>query len=173
MANVVKTSIAVQFADDVGDTDLLLKAELDSREDGLNNGNTTFRPGDSAGILVYRSPEITTLSTYITAGSLVPAGTGNILIEREELTFTDNETPNQEISLNYPVTSGFTYKWLGIDGGPLQLVNNTKIVKPQAGLGVALISYTTSYVAYRLTSPTSLNEETEFSIVVLFVGNTA
>lgn len=172
MPNVVKTSIVVQFADDVGDADLLFKAEIDSREDGLNNGKTAFAPGDSAGILLYKSPEIISLTTDNTAGSLVPASQGTIVIEREELIFDDNETPNQEYSLNYPVDSNFTYKWLGRDGGPLQLVKNTKVVKPNAGIGVALVSYTTRYYGYRLTSPAVLNDESEFSIIVLFIGST-
>jgi hypothetical protein len=52
-------------------------------------------------------------------------------------------------------------------------VNRQKARKPAAGIGIALVSYTTFYTAYRLNSPAILNGETEFSILVLFTGNTA
>jgi hypothetical protein len=173
MANIVKTNIVVQFGDAAADAGLLLKAEVDSRDDGLNAGNTSFIPGDSVGILLFKDDLITQLTTDVTAGVLAPAGSGTFLVESEQLTFADDEELNQEASFQYPVYSGFTYKWLGKDGGSLQVVNRQKARKPAAGIGIALVSYTTFYTAYRLNSPAILNGETEFSILVLFTGNTA
>jgi hypothetical protein len=123
--------------------------------------------------LLFKDDLITRLTTDITAGSLVPAGSGTFLIENEELVFSDDEELNQEVSFQYPVYSGFTSKWLGKNGGTLQVVNRQIARKPTAGIGIALVSYTTFYTAYRLNSPAILNGETDFSILVLFVGNTA
>lgn len=172
MPSQVKTNIVVQFGEDVTDDGLLLRAEVDSREDGLNAGRTSFLPGDSVGILLFQDDLITTLDTDVTAGVLAPAGSGTFPIEKEQLVFSDNEDINQEVAFQYPVYSGFTSKWLGKDGGALQVINRQTARKPEAGIGIAMVSYTTFYTAYRLNSPVILNEETEFSILVLFTGST-
>lgn len=173
MASQVKTNIVVQFGEDVTEDGLLLKAEVDSRDDGLNAGNTGFLPGDSVGILLFKDDLITTLNTDVTAGVLAQVGSGTFLVEKESLTFSDDEELNQEASFKYPVYSGFTYKWMGKDGGALQVINRQKARKPAAGIGIAQVSYTTFYTAYRLNSPAILNGETEFSILILFTGHTA
>lgn len=172
MAKGVSTNITVTFGKET-DTDLLLKAEVDGRDDGLNAGNTSFLPGDSVGILLFRDDLITQLDTYVTAGTLAGAGGGSFLVENEVLSFTDNEELNQEVSFQYPVYSGFTSKWLGNDGGAIQVIERQTARKPAAGIGVALVSYTTNYQAYRLNSPAILNGETEFSILVVFMGSSA
>ena len=173
MAGSVSTNITVQFGAAATDAGLLLKAEVDSRDDGLNAGNTSFIPGDSVGILLFRDDLITQLDTVTTAGTLVQAGSGTFLVQDEALTFSDNTEINQEVSFQYPVYSGFTYKWLGTDGGAIQVIERQTARKPSAGIGVALVSYTTFYTAYRLNSPAILNGETEFSILVVFIGNSA
>lgn len=174
MAGSVSTNISVQFGSAAAaDAGLLLKAEVDSRDDGLNAGNTSFIPGDSVGILLFKDDLITQLDRVVTAGSLAQAGSGSFLVENEVLTFSDNTEVNQEVSFQYPVYSGFTYKWLGTDGGAIQVVDRQVARKPSAGIGVAQVSYTTFYTAYRLNSPSILNGETEFSILVVFIGNTA
>lgn len=168
MADRVTAHIVVEFG--TSEADLFMSAEVDSRPTGLNGNKTSFSPGDSVALLLFKHDLLTLVTTDVTAGSLNPIGTEYYQVTDQIITFTDD---SDETTLTYPVYDGFTYKWVGVDRGAVSVSNGNTLRKALPGIGVLKVSYRSRATAYRLYSPTSVSGETTFPIVVLFVGNTA
>lgn len=158
----VTTSIVVQFSSSSGS---VLTAEVDSREDGLNNGKTSFSPGNTAKFLVFKSDNVTIDSMVSSAGTLSPAGSGTYEVE-EWVTFSNTA----ETSVSKPVASGFSYEWFGTSLGTIT-ASETSLRVESKGVAVAKVKYQSKYLAYALASPASLNGESEFQIVVFISGS--
>lgn len=172
MANTVTTSIVVQFSTTEGEGVLLV--EVDDRETadgGLNGGKTSFLPGDTVFLLMYKTSNVVIDAAVTSLGSLSP-GTTITIAKTEDIIFANE----QEASTRYPVVSGFTYEWIGADNGAVSLVGETslRIPAPATGTytaGVCRINYNTTAQVYTLAH--SAETYPEYSIVVLFVGHTA
>ena len=161
--NSITTSIVVDF--DPGDGEGVLTAEVDSRQDGYNDGETSFRPGDSPAFLVYKSSNVTVTDMIVSYGSIDGLGSGTSQ-EVENLSFA----MEREVSPGKPITSGFSSKWLGADGGAVTQTE-TKLTGANKVVAVLHVEYTSAFTAYRLTGvPTTLNGETTFSIVIYIAG---
>ena len=167
MANA---TIRVQFGNADGDTAGHLSAEVDTRPTGLNAGKTAFAPGETAFILVYTSDNVSITDTICSAGSLSAAGTAVVNVT-EELMFEDSDTA----ALGKPVHAGPTAAtWYGRNLGTLTLQADKITVKSAVkGVGVAKVSYDVLAKVYALTSPATLNGETDFSILALIKGTAA
>jgi hypothetical protein len=166
--SVVKTSIVVQFT--TADAGGHLSAEIDSRPDGYNKGNTNFVPGDSPAFLVFKSSNVTIVSVEPSAGSIVSLAGGNFLVENEMMHFA-KET---EASLGKPITGALTSKWLGNDLGAVTVVGDMKVRVADTGVGVLKTSYNSPFLAYRLTGlPTTLNGEASYEVLILITGEQA
>lgn len=163
-ANKYSASVVVNFAN-AGKKEVLI-AEIDSREKGYNGGLSSFTPGvDNPVILVYATPGVNILSMDTTYGNLLYKIRGSTKIT-EYVEFTNTK----ESSLQYPISSGFTYKWVGADGGSI-ITSGDILTIPKKSLAVAKVEYTTNFTAYTLFNiPSSLNGETEFPVIVLVEG---
>lgn len=168
MANVT-TSIVVDFS--AGDSGGVLTAEVDSRTLGLNGGKTSFAPGQSPAILVYKSNNVLIdgfdFSYPVTITSL-----GIQVVEVEEfLQFvkTESATPGK------PIHSDFTYKWLGNDLGTLVGGEMVVTLTPNLSgleIGLAKVNYKTNALAYRISGvPLSMDGETSFGIIIYLAGH--
>ncbi len=115
----VTTSLTVNFERAAIEGDGFLTLEVDDRtekEGGLNLGDTSFSPGDSVFILLYKESSVTLDSTFTSAGSFVPSG-GTQTKEfndakktTEYLTVANSATAN----LGHPANNGaVTLEWLG------------------------------------------------------------
>lgn len=160
---VITTSLVVEF--DPGDGEGVLKAEIDGRVDGYNNGITNFIPGDSPAFLRYKSGNVDIDSQVSSAGSISSLGSGSITID-EYITFTNT----REGSPGYPISSNFTYKWVGTSWGLVTATEN-KVTTAVNAIGVLKVSYTSRFDAFRLTSvPLVLDGETTFPVVIFISG---
>jgi hypothetical protein len=164
MANA---TIRVQFGNSDGATAGHLSAEIDTRPDGLNGGRTSFNPGETAYILVYKSDNVSITDTICSAGSLSPQGSAVVSVT-EELMFEDADTA----SLGKPARSGIAQSvWYGRSLGSLTLQSDKVTVKAAAkGVGVAKVTYDALAQVYALSSPATLNGETDFSILAVIKG---
>jgi hypothetical protein len=170
---VVTASTVIQF-DNQTDTSAIFSAEVDSRDDGLNLGKTSFSPGNDVGILLYKSRNVVLDFYDPSYGSLVSSGTVNYQTEDEFISFAGNN----EVSLSKPLVSGFSYKWLGNNLGSIiptenkLALGNTNLY-PENGqyVGVAKISYMTTATAFWLKNTNLIGEDT-YQIVAFFVGHT-
>lgn len=163
------TSVTVNFSTSSDDADIL-KAEVDGREDGLNGGLSNFIPGvDAPYILVFKSSPVTIDSVDQSAGSMIDRGVnaGESFLVEDYITLADE----RESTLSYPVSSGWTAKWVGRAGGTISHTETTVYV-PENTVGVIKVSYTANYRAYQLTGiPSTLSGETEFPVVVYITGS--
>lgn len=139
---IVTTSLVVNFTDPEGQG--ILKLEVDDRPTGLNLGNTSFTPGSSPGLLLYKSSNVTNLYKTTSEGSL--SAVGNITIQKKEsLTFAKVT----EAELSYPCVGGFSVvRSRGVGGA--HLVGETKVAIPTAGVGVVEVVYNTVAQGFRL-----------------------
>lgn len=165
--SIITASLTTEFVDEdeTGELPGILHAEWDTRTDGLNNGKTSFRPGDSRVFLEFASSNVTVTNRLKTAGALASAGSGSFLVGTDEQRqWLDFDIDNQIATLQYPISSGFTYTWHGASLGTPQVIDyGTKIkvaIDPSntTALGVLEVRYTAQYRAWRLANvPTTVN----------------
>lgn len=164
----VTASLTVSFSQTTGTTSGNSPVlEVDDRADGLNRGNTSFRPGDPVYYLLYVPDGVTIQQHGVTAGSRSAAGEGSRQVE-EILTFTDS----QEASLQYPASSAVTMEWLGFfrtdgeSGAVTRQVIDQKTVRLSAAVaGFLRCRYTANYSAFKLANvPTDLTQALVFVI---------
>lgn len=162
------TSVTVNFSQSGGDDSQVLKAEIDSRDDGLNGGITTFIPGvDTPYILVFKSNPVVIDSIVQSSGSMINMGVMADYEVSEFIVFANEREQN----LPYPVSSGFSAKWVGTAGGAISNTETT-IYVPENTIGVVKVTYIAKYIAYKLTGvPAELSGETEFPVVVFISGH--
>ena len=148
--SIVTATIVVDFqnpADAGAAGSGLLKLEIDSREDGLNGGKTSFRPGDPVHYLLFKSSNVSITDHETTAGGHFQVETGTFE-HTETLTFINAA----EASLAYPLASGLSVDWQGDSGGAVTgTVGSDKILLPSEALAVAEVTYNTQYTAFRLS----------------------
>ena len=167
MAN---TTIVVQFGSPQRDGQSAaahLSAEIDSRPDGLNGGKTSFLPGDRVGILVFKTPNVAVSAIECSSGSISTGG--NVTVTRsEELTFANSDTAN----LSVPASGALSTRWMGRSLGTLSVAGDepTAVRASSRGIGVARVSFPAQADSYWLNSPATIDGLTDFSIVVVIVG---
>lgn len=162
MAGPVTTSIVVSFTSADGE-DGTLSAEIDDRPTGLNNGNTSFYPGDSPGFIVYKSTNVTLSALLASEGSVAALGTA-VITKQQEVTFAKQ----RESSLSFPVIGGLTIIRKSPGAPDLTLVGQTKVTTPVDAVAVYLVEYQTTGYLYRLTGAAG-----DISVVVFIEGATS
>jgi len=162
----ISASIVVQFQGLTSESNAQLIAEVDSRdvEDGGLNDSTTFIGGDTVSILAYEEG-LTSIQSLVSAGGIVKTGSGSRVIE--EFVEFSNES---EGTLRFPPASGLVVEWFGNDLGSVAYIGGGKVRAANSGVAVARITYTANYSIYQLAAPTTINGESEFTIVVVFIG---
>lgn len=148
-----------------------LSAEIDSRDNGLNGGKTSFSPGEDVYILVYKSSNVSIVSADASAGSVAPQGS-TVVTVTEDLTYAGQNTSQ----LAKPSNSGLSSsKWLGNNLGSLTVgadqVTVTAGSASDTSVGVAKVTYETTALIYKLSSPLTVEGEDEFTIAVLIIGD--
>jgi hypothetical protein len=161
-------SVVVQFgsASNSSTSSSHLSAEIDTRAGGLNAGKTTFQPGDSVAILVYKTPDVTISQVEASSGSI--SNTGSVNVSKvETLTFANT----REASIDIPAIGGVleSVEWMGNNLGAITLTG-TRAVSAISGVGVAKVVYSALADVYTLVSPSSLNGSTDYSIAAVIVG---
>ena len=173
MASIV-TNLVVQFGT-TGTTDSVLSAEVDSREDGHNAGNTSFTPGQTVYYLISKTSDVRILSQETTAGRLTYVTTESFT-EIETLHFAKESSA----SVRNPISGSYTTKWLGtVPAASVSLSSEvTFVLKDSAGdevkgLGVLRVEYQRTVDVYSLSGlPSSLNGEDQYDVIIYITGET-
>ena len=166
----VTANITVSFGADDADAagaNAHLSAEIDDRPAGLNNGDTSFAPGDTAYFLVFKSSNVTYDAPITSAGTVFGAGSGISVTKEQDIQFADEDTA----SLSVPATAITNVTWLGRSLGGLTLQDPTTVKASAKGVGVARVQYTCAADAFGLISPATLAGLTDFSILVFILGH--
>lgn len=165
----VTTSVVVNF-ENPSDAEGVLKAEVDTRPCGLNGGKSTFRPGDTVYIVLWKSSNVEDFGYTASAGSLSATSSSVTYNITDVLTFIDSDTA----SINYPVSSGFSSTWVGNNLGAVTPSDSEVTLNsaPETAhyVGVLKVSYASVGQVYKLVAPDNVNGDTKFSITVVFWG---
>lgn len=166
--NVVTASLTVSFEKQEVSGDGFLSWEVDDRSEedgGLNGGDTSFSPGDTAYLLLFRESSVTLNETFTSGGSLVPSASNQIKsfkgLEAEYVTVTNNNTAN----LSKPANSGgVSLSWLGKSKKIGKGTPKLEMMKQENGtvsevvidlgtemVGVIKAEYDSSATAYKLS----------------------
>lgn len=166
MPNTVTTSLVVSFTRS-GNGGGILSAEIDSRQDGFNSGNTSFAPGNQPAFLIFKSSDVEIDEITPSAGEISDLGTGTMSVT-EIIKFANVA----EATLSKPVASGLTVKWLGNDLGAVTLVGENKLVVAAPGVGVLKVTYNAAFLAKKLVNVDNpLNGETEYEVLIYIEGH--
>lgn len=149
--STIRTTIQVSFGTGATGNEHI-SAEVDGRTDGLNAGKTSFLPGDTAFILIYKSGNVTIDQILISAGSMINATSGTVQKE-EDIFFDDASTA----TLSFPTTGPVAVTWLGAQLGDLVLQSDGMTVRSSAkGVAVARVQYQTTPEAKGIVAPAYL-----------------
>ncbi len=161
MTTSLTTSLVVEFASNLDSS--VLTVEADGRPLGYNNGNTSFRAGDSPAFLIYKTPDVSVLSIEVTQGLVQYIGSG-LTLETEWLSCVKKKA----VRAQYPIYSGLSFLITHGDSlGGYSVVGDT-ISFSATKLAVMKVQYYVQYFAYRLTG--SLGDA---PILVYVVGEVA
>lgn len=146
----------------------LFRAELDSRPTGLNNGLTSFFPGEKPYILLYRASFVELVSTIFSMDGLSLHRVADQEVEiTQSLRFEESSTA----TLSAPFVSEVSAVWMGRSLGNLAVSDASTITAVSSGTAICLYTYKSVAQAYRLEGvPQSVNGLTEFDILVSFYG---
>lgn len=168
---LITTSLVVGFgeaSDEAGNR--IVKAEVDPREDGYNNGKTSgFTPGDSVGILLYKPDGSTVTRIKTSKGGVYKSGTTYREIEEDQ-----QVDSTRDISVSYPVPSSFSYQWIGNNLSNVVRLNESALrlskTEDQLGdlyAGVLRMSYNSPCDLYVLHN-TLISGVGDYPILVVF-----
>ncbi|MEO5350510.1 MAG: hypothetical protein H7836_12805 [Magnetococcus sp. YQC-3] len=145
-----------------------LSAEVDTRPDGLNAGQSAFYSGDTAHLLVYSGDDVALAEPESSAGVLLPSG-WQTLSHTQDLVFAGTATA----TLDKPAIAIDSVVWLGNDLGDLSLEADRRTVSAlMAGVAIARVAYRSLARGWGVVSPGSVGGLDEFPVLVRFAGVT-
>lgn len=158
MADLAKTTNKVTFSSEYGDN-VIFNFELNEE---FNDNQTSFLQSDSVYINLFRVLDVNYVGS--TNGNIILYKTNKKKVVKEILYFTDSRTTD----VNYPIdsTNNVDFIWYGNSLGNINVVNNSTIRANKSGYGVGIISYTTFYDIYKLTTPQDIPNNEERGIIV-------
>lgn len=181
---VVTASLTVSFEAQETSGDGFLSWEVDDRSEadgGLNKGDTSFAPGDTAWLLLFKESSVTLDETFTSGGTLTIGASGQIKsfkgVDAEYVTVTNSYTAN----LSKPANSGApTLSWLGknkkIGGGTpkLEMLKQSNGVTSEVVIdlgtemvGVIKAEYDSDATSYKLSGVPD-----DFPMAVIFATGT-
>ncbi len=165
----ITTTLVVNFRAGSGGAGVLTAA-IDSREDGFNNGKSSFGAGDSPTYLITKTDDVTVNSQTPSLGLVQFVASGEIT-ENQFLHFPFE----REQSLSFPAKVGsLTSKWIGTDLGAVTVVDQVTVRSTLTGVGVLKVTYQRKFLAYQIANvPVPANGEEEFDILVYITGTQA
>jgi hypothetical protein len=168
--NVVTATLSVNFSKNETSGNKFLSWQVDDRSEedgGLNLGDTSFSPGDTAFLLLFRESSVRLDETFTSAGTLTKAASGQIYVFSDEKDTTEYITVSNSntANLSKPCNVGTpSLSWLGKNlkvgkGTPkLEMDKNsdgtTSEVVINLGtemVGVIKAEYSSSAQAYKLS----------------------
>jgi hypothetical protein len=170
--SLLTAHIVVQFADTSANVSIV--AEVDDREDGYNAGKTSFYHGDTPHLLLF-------LPSGYEVDQVIPsAGTVSFIADDVKEVEGYLSFPNEDTaSVSYPITSDWTYAWLGTSLGAISVADQFTASLPPRGfdtvnkkpipeyrVGIASSYYKSACKVYKLSSvPPTVTQVMVFFVV--------
>lgn len=166
----ITTNLVIRFqtTDSSAAENAVLSAELDTRDDGLNEGRSQFLYGDTPAYLIYRTDNVT-YTQESTAGSVQYIETGSI-----EVIETISFVGETEARLSKPPLGGVAFTLVAgrdVDVSTLTVVG-TRVTNPVEALAVVKAQYMTRYEAYRLIGVTDpmVPDLEDYEVIIYILG---
>lgn len=163
-------TIQVQFGAESAYSTRHLSAQIDTREDGLNNGKSSFSPGEMVAFLVFEGPGVTHDYPVCSAGSVALFDwQGEGLLEEHDVMFQNNDS----VTVGKPIAELLNVTWVGRSLGDLTLQDDKLTLRAtNEGVAVARIEYrTVTPKAYVLQSPQTIAGLSDYAILVYIEGH--
>lgn len=142
----------------------VFRAEVDTRDAGLNQGKSQFPPGSAVYILLYKA-NVTGVTVVPSDGACSLYGAEIPITITNELVTCAN---TDEFNIQFPPTGPVTFTWFGANpGAPAGPSGGTKFKFAEKKITVGYASYTTYAQPYVLEG-VSVNYP---AAVVMFFGN--
>lgn len=180
--NVVTATLTVNFDKNETSGNKFLSWEVDDRSEedgGLNLGDTSFSPGDTAWLLLFQEKSVVLKSTFTSAGTLTRGAGGQLYEFSDEKDTTEYITVanSNTASLSKPANTGaVSLSWLGknlkVGKGTAKLemekssdgvISEIVIDLGTEMVGVIKAEYTSEGTAYKLSGVPE-----EYPIAVVF-----
>ena len=167
----ITTSIVIQFTQ--GDEDAILTAQVDSREDGRNGGNTNFFPGQVVYYLITKTDNVRVTKQTASAGYI--SFVENSIEDVEEFLTFANES---EASTSNPIYGSYSTKWLGRVPNATLVKSSPTTFRLQSSDGSAVdavavlkINYKVLHIVYKLSGlGSTLSGESSYEVVISIIG---
>ena len=160
----VSASLVVRFSDGTA-TDGSVSAEIDSRDNGLNAGKTSFNPGDDVGFLVYLSDGVVIKSVEASLGVIAAQG-DQVISDSQYLQFAKTK----EASINAAATGNVPGVWVGNNGGAVVAANG-KATIPAAIVGMFYATIAATAKGYKLTNvPAAYTGVDEIEVLIVITA---
>lgn len=140
----VTTSLQIVFA--VEGSSGEIKAEVDSRELGLNSGETQFYAGDSPGFLVFKEDGVGKLRLESSEGGIQSVTSGSIEVE-EWLVFANSNS----VGFQYPPNTGVALVEVNANNSASFRKSGAQLVSDKNTVAAVKVRYRTYFTGYRLT----------------------
>ncbi|MDH5510169.1 MAG: hypothetical protein OEZ32_07405 [Nitrospinota bacterium] len=165
MSNAVTTTVQITFGD-AADNKAHLSAEVDKRPNGLNGGKTSFIGGDPVHVLVYKSHSVSITGVEVSAGTIHTAERQLVEVE-DVITFAGK----RDASLSRPASGPLQVTWFGRSLGGLAVgEDGVSVIAGSEGVAVARVRYKAYANAYRISTPTAINQEKNYSLLFFVTG---
>lgn len=166
----ITATLVVNFGAEAAANNDALVAEVDNRETGLNDGKTSFNPGDDVWILLYPSTNVVLNEPVTSWGDLILRAGTEYVEKEQDIQFVDEI----EGRVTYPMLSGFLPSFIGRDASPVSQTGELtlQIAQPkdvEHWARVLRVNWTAEARAYRLTN-TFISGFDSYQIVVHFTG---
>ena len=156
MTSRITASLTVSFSSSSSENAGLV-LEVDDRDDGLNHGKTSFKPGDNVYYLLYKPSDCDITHHLLTAGSKSSVGSGTRSLtgtNADIISFTDSDSA----TLHYPAHSAVTFTWIGhyertddsSSSISISMTNEQTVTLSGKVVGLLKCEYTSAYSAFRL-----------------------
>lgn len=152
----VQVSFGASGTSDSGQS--TLSAEVDSRTDGFNKGNTSFYPGDTVYILLFKGSKVGSVTQQASSGS-VSQYTTTTVTRKESITYANS----REFRTSVPISGSYSVTWYG-QSHSLSKQGDNLLVASSEIVAAGEITYQASAVVYTLSG-------VEYPVaVVVFIG---
>lgn len=151
--------VVVEFGDQ---SNVQAVVEVDSREDGYNQGRTSFSSGDDAYLLLFVPKGYDVVADMASVGTLSYVGLDSKAVE-DYLTYANED----QATVQYPITTGFSAAWYGSAPSPSITVKSddqtvalsarpydpvSKKLNPEYRIGVARVNYSSACRVYKISN---------------------
>lgn len=166
---MAEQSLTITFVTATGSAEESIKVDLNEQKhiEVYGEAKSQFFFGETAWFRIFTEPADLEYTVTVSDGTYAQGGPGTATFEDEIVTFPNTS----EASVGYPVADIVSTEWLGRSLGALAPFGE-KLKASQAGVAVAMVTYTASYRGGSISLTTREGYD-EYQVLVYIASKTA